>query len=412
MPLLSDNLSDRLKALGVRLGAQDLPPIPGRTKKVPIESVVPGEYIDTPLGTCFAVKQHFPPDYLHGATFLHLSSTLHRIAAWMGDPDLAGLDSDKFIFLDTETTGLAGGAGTLVFLIGVGRFDSQGFHLAQYFLHDPYQEPAQLAALIGFLGEARGLVTYNGKAFDVPLLNARFILNGERSPFGTFSHLDLLPLARRIWRDRLPSRSLGYIENHILGMQRTEEDVPGWLIPTLYGDYLRTGDASPLRSVFYHNAMDVLAMAALLNHTAAMLQTPHLGTVQHGIDLIAIGKLFEELGDLDGAAQCFADGLTCDLPQLNRREALLRWSRMEKRRQNLEKALELWQQAASENDIQALIELAKHYEHRQRDYSQALEWTQAAIQLLDSPGYAQFERQQLLLELEHRLARLQRKRGA
>ncbi len=268
-----------------------------------------------------------------------------------------------------------------------------------------------MTGLLGYLSEFQGIVTYNGKAFDIPLLNSRFILNGEASPFREIAHLDLLPLARRIWRDRLPSRSLGNIEQAILGATRTEEDVPGWLIPSMYFDFLRTGDARPLRSVFYHNAMDVLAMAALLNHIANMLETPQPGAVEHGIDLISLGKIFEGMGDFQTAAQCFADGLGCEIPDRNRHEALLRWSLMEKRRQNLEKAIELWRMAANENDVQALVELAKHYEHQARDVEQAIQWTRLAIELVQNSDYSTFEQQQLLQELEHRLTRLERKNG-
>jgi hypothetical protein len=276
-------------------------------------------------------------------------------------------------------------------------------------LRDPTEEPAQLTGLIQYLSSFQGLVTYNGKSFDIPLLTTRFILNGEASPFKEIVHLDLLPLARRLWRDRLPSRSLGQIEQNILGATRTEEDVPGWLIPSLYFDYLKTGDARPLRSVFYHNAMDILAMAALLNQIANMLETPQPDTVEHGVDLISLGKIFEDMGDFQTAAQCFADGLGSEIPNQNRREALQRWSLMEKRRQNFEKAIELWRLAANEQDLQALIELAKHYEHQVRDIEEATYWTRSAIELVQNSDYMPFEKQQLLHELGHRLARLERK---
>jgi hypothetical protein len=364
---------------------------------------------DTPYGQSFVAEQLYPLEHHHGLTPVLLSASLHRISNWLRIPSLAYLELPDFVFLDTETSGLVGGSGTLVFLIGVGKFDKNGFHLAQYFLRDPIEEPAQLAGFLGYLGAFQGLVTYNGKAFDVPLLNFRFILNGEASPFNKIIHLDLLPLARRIWRDRLPSRTLGHIEEDILGATRTEEDVPGWLIPSLYFDFLRSGDARPLRSVFYHNAMDILAMAALLNHIAMMLEAPQESVVQHGIDLISLGKIFEDMGDFQTAAQCFEDGLKLDIPDNNRRDGLQRWSLMEKRRQNLDKAIELWRLAANEHDLQAFIELAKHYEHHVRDLDQAIVWARSAISLVQVSDYTSFERQQLLQDLEHRLARLERK---
>jgi uncharacterized protein YprB with RNaseH-like and TPR domain len=142
------------------------------------------------------------------------------IAQWAREPRLAEVEPDTFAFLDTETTGLAGGTGTYAFLVGVGRYDGEDFHLAQFFMRDPAEEPALLWALTDFLGPCQALVTFNGKAFDVPLLNARYITNGETPSLTSTAHLDLLPLARRLWRDRLPSRALGYLEEHILGLTR------------------------------------------------------------------------------------------------------------------------------------------------------------------------------------------------
>lgn len=401
-------LSERLKSLGVSVGPHGLAPS-RQLNRFPIDQVVDGRMYDTPYGQSFVAEQLYPLEHHHGLTPVLLSASLHRISNWLRIPSLAYLELPDFVFLDTETSGLVGGSGTLVFLIGVGKFDKNGFHLAQYFLRDPIEEPAQLAGFLGYLGAFQGLVTYNGKAFDVPLLNSRFILNGEASPFNKIIHLDLLPLARRIWRDRLPSRTLGHIEEDILGASRTEEDVPGWLIPSLYFDFLRSGDARPLRSVFYHNAMDILAMAALLNHIAMMLEAPQESVVQHGIDLISLGKIFEDMGDFQTAAQCFEDGLKLDIPDNNRRDGLQRWSLMEKRRQNLDKAIELWRLAANEHDLQAFIELAKHYEHHVRDLDQAIVWARSAINLVQVSDYTSFERQQLLQDLEHRLARLERK---
>ena len=137
----------------------------------------------------------------------------------------------------------------------------------------------------------------------------RYTLHGIPVPFKDFAHLDLLPLARRLWRDRLESRALKYLEENILFAPRTVEEVPGYEIPYLYFDYLRDGDARPLKGVFYHNAMDVVAMAALLSHTAKMLEDPFHEGIEHGLDVIALAKLYEDLGQWDTAARLFERGL-------------------------------------------------------------------------------------------------------
>jgi len=402
------SLSDRLKSLGVKIGAQDLPK-PDRQRHIPIEEVVDGKELETPFGQTFVVTSTYPAHHRQGQVDLSLKATLEPIAAWAGDPRLANLDPEAFVFLDTETSGLAGGTGTYAFLIGVGRLSQGGFRLAQFFMRDPIEEPAQLAGLIGFLGDYQGLVTFNGKSFDVPLLNTRFITNSEISPLNAAAHLDLLPLARRLWRDRLPSRALGFLEEHILGAKRTQEDVPGWLIPTLYFDYLRDGDARPLKNVFYHNAMDILSLAALLNHVSTVLADPLGCGLEHATDLIAIARLFEDLGKTEMAAQLYKHGLDQELPAEISAATARRWSIMEKRRENLPAALEMWRHAAEQGEIYAHEELAKYFEHRERDYTQAIYWTKQALNLVESPGFSRLEHQHLYIELKHRLARLERK---
>jgi uncharacterized protein YprB with RNaseH-like and TPR domain len=180
-------------------------------------------------------------------------------------------------------------------MVGVGRFDGEVFRLAQFFMRDPIEEPAQLAALEAFLAPCETVVTFNGKAFDVPLLNTRYRINGEDSPLASTAQIDLLHLARRLWRERLPSCSLGSLEEHILEITRTSEDTPGWMIPELYFDYLRSGDARPLKGVFYHNTMDILSMVALLDLMAGTLADPLKMETEHPTDLVAVGRLFESL---------------------------------------------------------------------------------------------------------------------
>lgn len=404
------SLTDRLKALGVKIGAADLQVRP-KGSICSIDDVIDGEIRDTRYGQTFIVETFYPVNYQQGLVHLAFPDSLKRLSTWVGDPELAHYNPGSFLFLDTETSGLAGGAGTLVFLIGIGRFTAEGFRLIQLFLRDPSEEAAHLQALLTEINDFKALVTYNGKAFDVPLINTRLILNGENRLFIHETHLDLLALARKLWRDRLISRSLGKVETDILGVVRTEEDIPGWMIPEMYFNYLKTHDARPLRSVFYHNAMDLLSLAALFNKTAMMLEDPDTHAAEEPIDLIAIGKFLEELGLQEEAVSCYTKGLCFDLPTDIRKMALRRWSYLEKRRENLTTSIDLWQQAANENEIYAYIELAKIFEHRIGDYRQAIHWTEGAISLLNSNDLPAFERNYWLPELEHRLRRLHKKAG-
>ena len=402
------SLSDKLKSLGVQVGPKDLQP-PGSTEKYPIEKVVTGSYKDTTFGETFIVETRYPLDHRQGSVSLNLETPLNTIASWAGDNRLRDCRPQDITFLDTETSGLAGGTGTYAFLIGVGRFSENGFHLTQYFMRDPLEEPAQLAALAVFFETCNGLVTFNGKTFDVPLINTRYITNGEESPLKSTAHLDLLPLARKLWRNRLPSRSLSYLEAHVLRTIRTQDDIPGWLIPSLYFNYLRNGDARPLKSVFYHNAMDILSMVALLNFVTKLIEDPINAKFEHDIDMIATAKIYEDVGKIDEAASLYARSLDCELPDHNRCEAIKQWSFLEKRRRNHIKALELWQHATSYAEIYAFVELAKYFEHNIGDYNQALYWTNSALQIIRTESYAPVDRWRWEPELEYRLARLMRK---
>lgn len=409
-------LSEKLKSLGVRVGARDLPqPAKPLSQSYPLEQVVSGCFQPTPYGRVFVSERRYGPAYRHGRVGLHVEASLQPIAAWAQEARLVESCLEQFAFLDTETTGLAGGTGTYPFLIGVGRFEAENFRLAQFFMRDPGEEPAQLAALTDFLEPCRTLVTFNGKAFDGPLLNARYTVNGRESPLPELAHLDLLPLARRFWRDRLPSRRLGELELHILGAERTEEEVPGWLVPAIYFDYLRSGDARPLKGVFYHNAMDILAMAALLNQMTQMLADPldpamSRPVVEHALDLVAIGKLYEMLGQVETAVQLFEVGMARhDLPEEHYWPTQRRLSLLHKRHNNFAAAVEVWQVAAAGRQIYAHVELAKFYEHKQRNYREAARWTQAALDLLVDPHASPHDRRAWLADLKHRQTRLERK---
>ena len=403
------SLADKLKSLGVKTG--NTIPTPPKADSHTIDSVVAGSFHSTPRGDAFVAEQIFDEDYLHGNISHLVKSPLSLISEWANDVRIAELPINKFAFLDTETSGMAGGTGTYAFLVGAARFVDGKFTLQQFFLRDPSEEPAMLEALINFLAPCEGLVTFNGKSFDAPLLTTRYKLHRIPVPFKNYAHLDLLPLARRLWRDRLPSRALKYLEEHVLGFTRASEEVPGYEIPWLYFDYLRTQDARPLGGVFYHNAMDVVAMAALLGHISDLLADPYNGRVEHGLDFIALGKLYEDLNHWDEAARLFERGLELGLDESDFGVAVRRLSILQKKRGDVDQALRLWEQAAEKGHIYAHIELAKYYEHQKRDAKTAIEWAKSARKEAERADLPAYIRKHWLDEIDHRLARLERKAG-
>ena len=392
----------------LKKGTAHLPP-PRPKSHFGIDSVVPGSFCPTPFGEVFFTEQVFLPDYHHGISPISSALPFSLISQWANDPRLAEIQLSRFAFLDTETSGLAGGTGTYAFLVGIARFVENQFVLRQFFMRDPSEEPAMLDAIGQFLAPAEALVTFNGKAFDAPLLTTRYHLHRMPVPYKGYAHLDLLPLARRLWRDRLESRALKYLEQHILGMSRSSEEVPGYEIPWLYFDYLKSGDARPLAGVFYHNAMDVVAMAALLTHVNAVMENPYGGQVEHGLDFVALGKLFEDLGHWEEAARLFERGLELNLTESDFGLAVKRLSTLQKRRGDYDQAIRLWEAAAENGHIYAHIEMAKYYEHKRRDVKTALQWALSALDHVEQDDMPAFMRKYWLDEIRHRLARLERK---
>lgn len=404
------SLADKLKSLGVKTGAAGILPPAKPAARTSLEETLEGRWLPTRRGEVFVVEQIYETEYRHGHSPIRVQAPLATLAAWARDENLHQLDISQFAFLDTETSGLSGGTGTYAFLVGAGRFINGNFHLSLFFMQDPAEEAALLEALADFLAPCAALVTYNGKAFDAPLLRTRYTLHSLPCPFEGYAHLDLLPLARRLWRARLPSRSLKYIEEHVLMAPRSSEEVPGYEIPWIYFDFLRNGDPAPLKGVLYHNAMDVVAMAALLQHAASMLEDPFSETVEHGLDVISLAKLYEDLKRWEAAARLYERGLEMSLPEADFWTAVQRLAALQKKRGDLAEAISWWQKAAGQGHTYAHVELAKYFEHTSRDAETALHHTQIALRDLDLrtdlPAYA---RKHWQAELEQRQARLIRK---
>ncbi len=280
------------------------------------------------------------------------------------DPGLAGCDPRKALYLDTETTGLAGGTGTVPFLIGLAWFDAEAecFVLEQVLLRRLGEEAPMLTLLRERLAEASMIVSYNGKSFDLPLLKTRFVMNRMAAPVLP-PHLDLVHLARRIHKARLKSRTLAAIEGEVLGRVRVG-DVSGGEIVATYMHFLRTADDEALLGVVEHNAADVLSMVALVG-----LYGEPLGSLG-AEDLAGAARVLRRAGALDQAAQ-LAD------------EAVARGGGVDAKRARGEIARARGDKARALADYEALyeevndpavrLELSKLYEHHVKTYGAALE---------------------------------------
>ncbi len=404
-------LSERLRRMGVQRGMGQARS--RRRRRGPaIEELLPGQVIDTELGTFFHYREGHTLDARHGHHTLAelLVHPTQRAASLARDDRLVDGDFRRTAFIDTETTGLAGGTGTYAFLVGVGVFEEEGFAIHQFFMRDYDEEPAMLQALGQLLDQLDAVVSFNGKSFDLPLVETRFIMARQTPRLVDAPHLDLLPVARRFWKYRLDSCALSSLETEVLGVQRTQDDVPGWLIPGLYTDYARSGDAREMPRIFYHNAQDILSLVTLTARMCDLLSTPALEHADlPGEDLYGLARLLHDLGESARAEAGFAQAaLTCQTAPV-REMAMRDLAYLLKRQERREEALHWWQELArSEAAVYAVEELAKHYEWHDQDLSQAMAWTEHGIALVRAmpPGA---RRRDTLAQLEHRLDRLDRK---
>ncbi len=409
--------------------APSVAPAPSRPRPPAVSSDLPGREITTRLGGFQLVENFYALDHQHGPVrfgdlFAHNSTTAARLAR---DEALAGCDLRSLAFLDTETTGLAGGAGTLVFLVGLGLFEGDQFVLRQYFMRDPGEEEALLNTLVADLDGRAGWVTFNGRSFDLPLLETRLTMIGQRGALGRRPHLDLLHPARRLYQRRLPSCKLGEIESSIFHIIREQDDVPGELIPQMYLDYLRTGDPSDMRRVIYHNAMDVLSLVTLATHLLAVFSTQFSNLhakrpreasnlpppTLHPEDLLRLARWHDDNHRPAEAESAYRRALEGQLSLEARRDGLTHLAALLKKQDRRAEAAPLWEQLASFtlDDPAPFTELAKFYEWHETDILQAIAWTRRALNIVNA-GPRGWPRAEAAAALQHRLERLQTKRGA
>jgi uncharacterized protein len=301
---------------------------------------------------------------------------------------------EKWLFLDTETTGLAGGTGTYAFLIGLAWWDAGGLQVEQLFMRDFAEEHSVLHQLAARLTERPVLVTFNGKTFDWPLLENRFRMTRSIAVPALAAHLDLLHPARALWKFRLGTVRLTDLEREVLnptllGWCR-EGDVSSKFIPQFYFDYLRGGPPEPLLGVARHNQMDLRGLGALFGKINSLLaEETYPDEVMHGLDLFGLSKFLHRRGDKGRAQVACAQAVDVGLPVEFHSRAQYDLALMAKRTGEHQRAAELWHEilgheilAESSDAIHACEQLAIHYEKRVKDYERALEFAYRARKLL------------------------------
>src|SRR5579871_1034720 len=366
-----------------------------------VEEWLTGEEVETAYGRHFETEKLYESHRQHGSADVGALSDLpHDLLDTLSGGTIPSAAPDEWAFLDTETTGLAGGTGTCAFLVGVGRITREGFRVRQFFMRDHSEEASLLDALSRHLKPFRVMITYNGRTFDQPLLETRYRLNRARPPFTSVEHLDLLHGARRLWKLRFESCRLVDLENQVLGFER-QGDIPGALIPYIYFEYLRTHQAARLLPIFHHNSIDILTLACLTGIVPYAFKDPANMPLRHGAEMAGMARWLRQAGELEQARTLFQRSIDAGLRDVLMFRTLWDLAALERKLGASDAALSIWGDLAAARNpfrVRALEELAKHHEHRAKDRARALEFTRAARAIEDSA------------DLRRREARLLKKR--
>lgn len=360
------------------------PKIPSRY--LDFAKILGGKLITSDAGNYCLIRTVFPIGYRHGShelTIAGINGPL-PLAAFDASSDGETIDLRSAIFIDTETTGL-GGAGAVAFLIGVGRIIDEGFELLQYIIPDYSDETAMLEDLNSIFSDELTVVTFNGKSFDLPLLTDRFIINRVGRKLNFKHHLDLLHSARRIFKRRLQSCTLTNLERELFDFHR-KDDIPGYLVPSVFFDWLTCEDLSMMNAVIEHNQLDIVSLFFLARLIAEAYSTTG-GSLGYSEDLHSLSKWFdrrkerEKIEGVYNQAEMLSENMSA--------EAVLFYARSFKRLRRFDESIELLSKVTSENSrhgFSANIELAVHYEHRTKDLHKALEHAAQAGRCKEIPS--------------------------
>ncbi len=340
-----------------------------------------GQIIHSSEGTFVKKRSLYGTDAYYGSTSLTKLSTLDFMdSQWWTRQDRDFTPKD-IVFLDTETTGLSGGLGTYAFLIGLGFITEEGLVVEQYLMRDFDEEYPMLKSVLDILENYRVLVTFNGKSFDWPLMESRLIYSRLKPLHWENAHLDLLHVSRRIWGNCLESCSLSSIEENILGNVR-QDDIPGFMIPKAYLDYLDTRETNEMERIIRHNEWDIAAMSALLLQISKLFLDP-IGNGDAS-ELLGIARELERNDRIMEAAECYEACIRSAPNRSLKIEAKKRIAYMKKRHVGPGEAMDLWLDLADEQGSMLLfpfIEMAKYFEHKSKDFQNALDCTDKAIQM-------------------------------
>lgn len=319
------------------------------------------------------------------------------------------LDLSTALFIDLETTGLSGGTGVVPFLVGLGYYREDKFWISQFFLGDLAEEERMIEELGQFFSQMnfQSVVTFNGKSFDMPILETRFILYRQPLQLSSLPHLDFLYSARSLWRHKHESCKLYYLSRQVVEADRSE-DIPSAEIPGRYFQYIRTGNFDLMESVLYHNQEDILSLLGVVIVGAFIFSEGKKEELADAMDLYGAGKIMESLGEIEKSVHFYKRALEGKLSDEILLMAKKKLSYYFKKKEDWEKALSFWKdiassQAVSSPQLYSLRELAMYLEHKEKKYEDAKKMAEEGFVLsLDFSSYYK-------KDFAHRLERLRGK---
>ena len=340
-----------------------------------IHEDIEGTYIHRDEGDVFYSEKSFEIGMIFGECLLSVPAIPEAIIKKEKLP--FDIPSSKYLFVDTETTGLNTGGGSYAVLVGLGSFEDDKFVVRRWFLPDPASELTLLIELREIFEKYDLIVSYNGKSYDMNLLQSRYDFHGINYRIKDKYQLDLLHLVRRFWRGKLTDCSLQTIEREILKYDRVDEDeIPGWKIPWAYFNFLETGYTGDIVKIHDHNTIDILSMPVLLDYLSNIIANPS-AVPEH---LFPCSKYYEVAGMTDKAVGILESNQEDETDE----STLLRLSLLYKRRADYQNAVPVWEQLAKTDNLTALEELAKYAEHKSKNSELALQYTEQAMAFLQS----------------------------
>ena len=372
------------------------------------KKLFPNTIIKNEQGKYLKTQKIYPKDYQHGLYEMNKffedfnNYSLKQITNTDTQIKKEGI-KDNILFIDTETTGLMGGTGTVAFLIGVGYFKDNEFFIEQYLMRDYDEEKAMLNDIKKLLLSFDIIVSFDGKSFDLPLIQTRIILNRLKMPDFNL-HVDLLHSARRIW-SFLDSCSLKSLEDNVLNFKRID-DIEGYLIPSIFFRFIEFKDLKLLKPVLEHNSYDILSLVTLFTH----LKEIHLGKHKklNSHEFFHMGRIKEKQKEFENSINYLKKAVETAQENDIKYRAYKKLSWQYKRINQYEKAVEIWQKMIKERGavIFPYIEMAKYLEHKQKDYKKALYYTKEAEKLLDKNKMNTKNHKCNVEKIEHRRSRL------